>query len=91
MVRVVLGLHRKSPLAATDLVFRLTRTSPTPPDLDAVLQRAISFGSAVASITDHGERVTLLTARTERETSSYVITPGRHQPLVGARRDGHSG
>jgi hypothetical protein len=77
MVRVVLGLHRKSPLAATDLVFRLTRTSPTPPDLDAVLQRAISFGSAVASITDHGERVTLLTARTERETSSYVITPGQ--------------
>jgi hypothetical protein len=77
MVGGVPGLRKKSPLGSRDLVFRLTRTSPTPPELDAILSRAGSFASAVATVTDKHERVTLLTARTDRETVSYIITPGQ--------------
>ena len=77
MVGIVLALRRKPPLGSGDLVFRLTRTSPTPPELDAILSRAGLFASAVALVTGRGERVTSLTARTDRETVSYIITPGQ--------------
>jgi hypothetical protein len=76
---MVSAMHRsrRQLLASHDLAFRLTRTSPTPPDRDTVVQRANPFASAVNDVARRGERITLLTARTERETLSYIITPGQ--------------
>ena len=77
--RMVSAMHRsrRQLLASHDLAFRLTRTSPTPPDRDTVVQRANPFASAVNDVARRGERITLLTTRTERETLSYIITPGQ--------------
>jgi hypothetical protein len=69
-------LHRLS-LGSRDLVFRLTRRSPTPPELNVVIQRSRAFASTVADVTGRHERITLLTARTDRESVSYIITPSQ--------------
>lgn len=72
------------PLASTrpqstrnDLTFKLTRSSASPPERDAVAQRAGAFGDAVRSVTRKGDCVTLISARDEHEVQTYVITPGQ--------------
>jgi hypothetical protein len=73
----MLGIFHRLSLGSRVLVLRLTRTSLTPPELDTVIQRSGAFASTVADVTGRHERITLLTARTDRESVSYIITPGQ--------------
>ncbi len=59
-----------------DLIFKLTRSSSTPPERDLAIQRAGAFGDAVKNVTRRGKTVTLLSVRDEREMLSYIVTPG---------------
>lgn len=59
-----------------DLIFKLTRSSATPPERELAIQRAGAFGDAVKNVARRGKAVTLLSLRDEREMLSYVITPG---------------
>jgi hypothetical protein len=67
--------HNRSS-ARDDLVFKLTRSSATPPEREMAIQRAGAFGDAVKNVARRGKAVTLLSVRDEREMLSYVITPG---------------
>jgi hypothetical protein len=69
--------RRDSASTRHDLIFKLTQSSSTPPDLDITIQRASGFADAVKNVTTNGESVTLLSARDEHELLSYVITPGQ--------------
>jgi hypothetical protein len=62
--------------ARDDLVFKLTRSSATPPEREMAIQRAGAFGDAVKNVARRGKAVTLLSVRDEREMLSYIITPG---------------
>ena len=79
---MVLGMNlplrsRDRSSARNDLIFKLTRSSSAPPELDITIQRANGFADAVKNVTTNGESVTLLSVRDERELLSYVITPGQ--------------
>ena len=73
----MLEILYRPPLGSRDLVFRLTRTSTLPPEVDAVIQRSGAFASTVADVTGRHEHITSPTARTDRETDSYIIRPGQ--------------
>lgn len=59
------------------MMFKLTRSSASPPEREAAVQRAGAFGDAVKNVTRGGGCVTLLSVRDDHDMSSYVITPGQ--------------
>lgn len=57
-------------------IFTLIRSSTTAIDVDKTIQHSGSFGDAVARCTNRHQGVTLLTARDQHNTSSFVMTGG---------------